>query len=36
MVFGPALVAAESPETLATKWMHSITDDWMPVLSAKA
>ncbi|MGC2423851.1 MAG: glycosyltransferase [Nitrospirota bacterium] len=29
VVFGPALVAAESPETLATKWMRSITDDWM-------
>jgi glycosyltransferase involved in cell wall biosynthesis/peptidoglycan/xylan/chitin deacetylase (PgdA/CDA1 family) len=29
VVFGPALVAAESPKTLATKWMRSITDDWM-------
>ena len=29
LVFGPILVSPQSPETLATKWMRSITQEWL-------
>ena len=29
LVFGPILVAPQSPKTLATKWLRSITDAWL-------
>jgi GT2 family glycosyltransferase len=29
LVFGPVLVAPQSPETLATKWLRSITGAWL-------
>lgn len=29
LVFGPILVAPQSPKTLAARWMSLITDDWL-------
>jgi glycosyltransferase involved in cell wall biosynthesis/peptidoglycan/xylan/chitin deacetylase (PgdA/CDA1 family) len=33
LVFGPVLVASQSPETLATKWVRSCTDNWLARMS---
>jgi peptidoglycan/xylan/chitin deacetylase (PgdA/CDA1 family)/GT2 family glycosyltransferase len=35
LVFGPILVAPQSPDTLATKWLKRVTQDWLSKLQRR-